>query len=78
LFEREDEPLETAQRRKIDFVVDSCNLKPGDRVLDVGGGWVTLVEYEGKKGIHVTALTLARKSEEYINHLIKNTNGPAT
>ncbi|MBI5429417.1 MAG: class I SAM-dependent methyltransferase [Nitrosomonadales bacterium] len=71
VFERDDEPLETAQRRKLDFVVESCGLKPGDRVLDVGGGWGTFVEHAGKQGIQVTALTLTRKSEEFINGLIQ-------
>lgn len=76
VFERDDEPLETAQRRKLEFVVQSCGLKPGDRVLDVGGGWGTFVEYAGKQGIHVTALTIARKSEEFINDLIRRMNLP--
>lgn len=76
LFERDDEPLETAQRRKLDFVVDSCGLKPGDRVLDVGGGWGTFVEHAGKQGIRVTALTIARKSEEFINNLIRQLQLP--
>ena len=71
MFEHDDESLETAQRRKLDFAVKNCGLKPGDRVLDVGGGWGTFVEYAGKQGIHVTALTLARKSEEFINDLIR-------
>jgi cyclopropane-fatty-acyl-phospholipid synthase len=39
VFERDDEALETAQSRKLNFAVESCGLKPGDRVLDVGGGW---------------------------------------
>jgi cyclopropane-fatty-acyl-phospholipid synthase len=76
LFESDDEPLETAQRRKLDVVVKSCGLKPGDRVLDVGGGWGTFVEYAGKQGIHVTALTIARKSEEFINSLIQRLQLP--
>ncbi len=76
VFERDDEPLETAQRRKLEFVVQSCGLKPGDRVLDVGGGWGTFVEYAGKQGVHVTALTIARKSEEFINDLIRRMNLP--
>jgi len=71
VFESDDEPLETAQRRKLEFAVQSCGLKPGDRVLDVGGGWGTFVEYAGKQGIQVTALTIARKSEEFINNLIQ-------
>jgi cyclopropane-fatty-acyl-phospholipid synthase len=76
VFEHDDEPLETAQRRKLDIVVQSCELKPGDRVLDVGGGWGTLVEHAGKQGIQVTALTIARKSEEYINSLIQRLQLP--
>lgn len=76
VFERDDEPLETAQRRKLDFVVESCELKPGDRVLDVGGGWGTFVEHAGKQGIQVTALTIARKSEEFIGNLIQRLQLP--
>jgi len=76
IFEHDDEPLETAQRRKLDFVVSSCGLKPGDRVLDVGGGWGTFVEHAGKQGIQVTALTIARKSEEFINSLIQRLQLP--
>ena len=62
IFERDDESLTTAQRRKLEFAVASCKLNPGNRVLDVGGGWGAFVEYAGSKGIHVTALTLARDS----------------
>ena len=39
VFARDSESLEAAKRRKLDFAIDSCKLKPGDRVLDVGGGW---------------------------------------
>ena len=76
LFERDDEPLETAQRRKLDFVVSACGLKHGDRVLDVGGGWGTFVEHAGKQGIHVTALTLARPSEQYLQSLVQRLGLP--
>lgn len=76
VFESDNEPLETAQRRKLEFAVTSCGLKPGNRVLDVGGGWGSFVEYAGKQGIHVTALTIARKSEEFINNLINRLKLP--
>ncbi|HEY5994039.1 MAG TPA: class I SAM-dependent methyltransferase [Gallionellaceae bacterium] len=76
LFEHDDEPLEMAQRRKLEFVVESCGLKPGDRVLDVGGGWGAFVEYAGRKGIQVTALTIARQSEKFINNLIQQLQLP--
>jgi cyclopropane-fatty-acyl-phospholipid synthase len=34
IFEHDDESLETAQKRKLDFIVKSCGLKAGDRVVD--------------------------------------------
>jgi len=76
IFAHDDESLETAQHRKLETVVKSCNLKPGDRVLDVGGGWGAFVEFAGKQGIHVTALTLARESERYLNELIQRLQLP--
>ncbi|MGB5835206.1 MAG: class I SAM-dependent methyltransferase [Thiohalocapsa sp.] len=59
LFERDGEALETAQRRKLDFAIDACRLKPGGRVLDVGGGWGTFTEHAGQRGIDVTSLTIS-------------------
>ena len=53
VFECDGEALETAQRRKLDFAIDACRLKPGDRVLDVGGGWGSFTEHAGKRGIQV-------------------------
>lgn len=76
IFEHDDESLEVAQCRKLDTVVKSCGLKAGDRVLDVGGGWGAFVEHAGKQGIHVTALTLAKKSEQYLNDLIQRLQLP--
>lgn len=76
LYESEDESLETAQQRKLANVVDAVDLKPGDRVLDVGGGWGSFVEYAGKQGIEVTAITLARQSEAYLKDLIKRLQIP--
>jgi cyclopropane-fatty-acyl-phospholipid synthase len=70
VFERDDEPLETAQRRKLDFAIDACRLKPGDRVLDVGGGWGSFTEQAGQRGIAVTSLTISRESEAFLSDLI--------
>jgi cyclopropane-fatty-acyl-phospholipid synthase len=77
VFERDDEPLETAQLRKLDFAVESCGLKPGDRVLDVGGGWGSFTEHAGRRGIQVTALTISHKSEQFLRDLINRLQLPA-
>lgn len=76
LFEREDETLETAQRRKLDFVIDSCGMRPGDRVLDVGGGWGSFTEHAGRRGIEVTSLTISIHSEAYLMDLISRLQLP--
>ena len=70
VFERDDEPLEEAMTRKLDFALDSVGARPGDRVLDIGGGWGAFNEYAGKKGIHVTSLTISKESKGFLEGLI--------
>jgi cyclopropane-fatty-acyl-phospholipid synthase len=76
IFERDDETLEAAQRRKLDFAMDSCGMKPGNRVLDVGGGWGSFTEYASRRGIEVTTLTISSHSEEYLTGLIQRLQLP--
>jgi cyclopropane-fatty-acyl-phospholipid synthase len=76
LFERDDEALETAQRRKLDFAIDACRLKPGDRVLDVGGGWGSFTEHAGRRGIQVTSLTISAQQESYLTDLVRRLQLP--
>jgi len=70
VFICEDEPLEAAQERKLEFALHSCHVEPGQRVLDIGGGWGTFVEYAGQRGVQVTSLTISTESEEFIRRLI--------
>jgi len=76
LFDRDDEALETAQRRKVDFAIDACQLQPGDRVLDVGGGWGSFTEHAGRRGIQVTSLTISDQQERYLTDLIQHLQLP--
>lgn len=78
VFERDDEPLEAAQRRKLDFALESCRIKPGDRVLDVGCGWGSFTEHAGRRGVQVTSLTISDQSERYVKELIGRLQLPAT
>ncbi|HEY7175356.1 MAG TPA: class I SAM-dependent methyltransferase [Micromonosporaceae bacterium] len=77
VFETDDEPLEDAMTRKMDLAYDALGIKPGDRVLEVGGGWGAWVEYAGKRGIDVTTLTLSKESERYLSKLIADEGLPA-
>ncbi len=70
IFADDAEHLESAQRRKLDFAIDACRLKAGDRVLDVGGGWGSFTEHAGRRGVRVTSLTISKQSEIYLADLI--------
>ena len=76
VFEQDDETLEAAQRRKLDFAMNACGMKAGYRVLDVGGGWGAFTEHAGKHGIEVTSLTISRQSEKFLTDLIQRQQLP--
>lgn len=58
LYERETDSLEQAQRQKLAFVAAQLGLRGGERVLDVGCGWGSLVLYvAGELGCRVTGVT---------------------
>lgn len=64
-FETGREPLEDAQRAKLELVCRKLRLSPGERFLDVGCGWGALVEHASARhgarslGITVSANQLA-------------------
>jgi cyclopropane-fatty-acyl-phospholipid synthase len=76
VFAHDDEPLEDAITRKLDFALEATGLRDGQRVLDIGGGWGAFTEHAGKKGIHVTSLTISKESEAYIAGLISREDLP--
>jgi len=78
VFLNDEETLEDAQTRKLDFALQAVKAKPGDRILDIGSGWGAVVEYAGKKGIHVTSLTISQESQQYVQRLIDDENLPCT
>jgi cyclopropane-fatty-acyl-phospholipid synthase len=75
-FASPDEPLEDAVSRKLDFALDAINAKPGDRILDIGGGWGAMTEFAGKRGIHVTSLTISTASHGFLTRLIEREKLP--
>ena len=77
VFEHDDETLESAQQRKLRLIIESCELKPNDRVLDVGCGWGSFTEYAGQQGIRVTGLTISEQSKKYMLDLIERQQLPA-
>jgi cyclopropane-fatty-acyl-phospholipid synthase len=52
--------LDVAQRLKLEKVCRLLDLRPGDRVLDVGGGWGEFARYAATHhGCHVTSINIA-------------------
>ena len=67
------ESLEELQDNKLALVCHKLELKPTDRLLDVGCGWGTLVAYAAKNyGCDATGVTLAEKQAEFGNKRIQD------
>jgi Cyclopropane fatty acid synthase and related methyltransferases len=77
LFHSDDETLEQASEHKLESMYRALDLRPGMRLLDIGGGWGGVSEYCGERGIQVTALTLAEDSYRYHKELIQEKNLPS-
>ena len=66
VFANEDEPLETAQRRKVDLICRKLDLQPGMRLLDVGCGWGTMAIHAATTyGVSVVGVTLSTQQQAY-------------
>jgi len=65
-FEREGMTLEEAQAAKLDLTLGKCDLRPGQRVLDVGCGWGGGVRRAAERhGVHAIGLTLSRNQHAH-------------
>ncbi len=70
-FERDDESLEAGMKRKFRYAFDACGIQPGQRVLDIGGGWGSFLQFAGEQGVHVTSITISDESERTMRELIR-------
>jgi cyclopropane-fatty-acyl-phospholipid synthase len=79
-FENGNEDLATAQRKKIDHILAKIDLRPGQRLLDIGCGWGALAMRAAQRfGAHVVGVTLSenqaalarqRVEEAGLQHLV--------
>src|SRR5215471_4188594 len=75
-FASDSESLESAIQRKLNTAMEACALQPGWRVLDIGAGWGAFTEHAGRRGVHVTSLTISKESERYVSDLIARESLP--
>jgi len=56
------ETLDQAQEAKLDLICRKLNLQPGNKILDIGGGWGSFAKYAAKKyGVHVDVVTVSKE-----------------
>lgn len=75
VFEKPNESLYEAQKRKIDILAKKLNLKKGSRVLEIGSGWGAMAMHLVKKyGCQVTTLTLSKEQKKLCEDRFKENN----
>ncbi|MDA1121022.1 MAG: cyclopropane-fatty-acyl-phospholipid synthase [Bacteroidetes bacterium] len=71
-FKDQSESLEQAQENKMNLIAQKMQLKAGERLLDIGCGWGTLVAHMAKYyGVDTTGVTLAQAGADWANDQIK-------
>jgi cyclopropane-fatty-acyl-phospholipid synthase len=71
VFPTEDSSLETAQAEKIDLICRKLDLRPGQRLLDVGAGWGALVRHAAEHyGVHALGVTLSAQQVAWAQRAI--------
>lgn len=69
-FESVDQSLEAAQENKYRLVFDKLGLQPGDRLLDIGCGWGSMVRYAARRGVKVIGVTLSQEQASWAQQAI--------
>ena len=65
-FKNNNDSLEQAQSNKIDHIIKKLNLKPNQRVLDIGSGWGSLaIEIAKKSHCEVLGITLSKNQYKH-------------
>ena len=74
-FKNESDTLEEAQNNKIDHIIKKLNIKPNQKVLDIGSGWGTLaINIAQKTKASVTGITLSENQLEFSKNKVKELN----
>jgi cyclopropane fatty-acyl-phospholipid synthase-like methyltransferase len=72
-----EETLEELQDNKLKVVCSKIDLKPGERMLDLGCGWGTLARFASKNfGAQVTGITLGRNQTAWGNNGLRRDGIP--
>ena len=74
-FLKENESLEDAQQNKINHIIKKLNLKPGQKVLDIGCGWGGMAfELARQSQCEVKGISLSENQIRYCKNKAKELN----
>ena len=74
-FKSEKDTLEQAQQNKINHLIKKLNIKPDQKVLDIGSGWGTLAtEIARQTKSRVRGITLSKNQYDYSTKRVKDLN----
>jgi cyclopropane-fatty-acyl-phospholipid synthase len=72
VFPRPVATLEEAQEAKYDLICRKLDLRPGQRLLDLGCGWGGMVRFAAREyGVHALGVTLSREQASWAQRAIK-------
>ena len=72
LYETPEATLEEAQAAKFDLVCRKLDLRPGQRLLDVGCGWGSMVRHAAREyGVRALGVTLSLEQAQWANESIE-------
>ena len=62
--------LDGAQQAKLDLVCRKLQLRPGERILDIGCGWGSALKYAAERyGVRGVGVTISRRQADYAREL---------
>jgi cyclopropane-fatty-acyl-phospholipid synthase len=71
-FRRADDTLELAQEQKLDHICRKLSLQAGERLLDIGCGWGSLILWAAQRyGVRALGVTLSRNQFDYAQRQIQ-------
>ena len=74
-FRTPDDSLDRAQEQKLDHICCKLDLKPGERLLDIGCGWGALIFRAAERyGAHATGITLSEQQFSHVQEQIRMRN----